>query len=402
MADSVPPQVRALNAQSATIQGRTMIVIEDPLGLTPQPALLLPPAYFVMTLLDGVASLSQIRAVCQTQFGQAVQVSDIEKVIRLLDEHLFLESPRFQEALSQARNEFTRTDHRPASQAGVSYPAESEEARKTLAQMMSLAESAPDDELNGLIAPHIDFARGGRVYAAAYQVLPRQKGRLHVVLGTAHVVTKERYVICDKDFLTPLGRARTDAKAAGELARLAGGRFTRDILVHRREHSLEFQVLCLQHQIDPQVRILPILCGGLVEVSRGGPSPAADPAAQEFLDALAEIIRREEAICVVGADLAHVGPSFGDDEPVSEADFSRLREEDVAMLQHTAGIDPEGFYDLIAGERDRRNVCGLAPIYAALRVLPPSQGRILDYGQWRDDTGRGSVTFAALAFSRKG
>ncbi|MBW2617619.1 MAG: AmmeMemoRadiSam system protein B [Deltaproteobacteria bacterium] len=402
MADSVPPQVRALNAQSATIQGRSMIVVEDPLGLSPQPALLPPPAYFVMTLLDGVASLSQIRAVCQAQFGQAIQMSDIEEVIRQLDEHFFLESPRFQEALTKARNEFARIDHRPASQAGVSYPAEPEEARKTLAQMMSLAESAPAGELIGLIAPHIDFARGGRVYAAAYQVLPRQKGRLYVVLGTAHVVTEERYVICDKDFLTPLGRARTDAKAAGELARLAGGRFTRDILVHRREHSLEFQVLCLQHQIDPQVRILPILCGGLVEASHGGPSPAADPAAQEFLNALAEIIRREEAICVVGADLAHVGPSFGGDEPVSEADLSRLREEDLALLQHAAGIDPEGFYDLIAGERDRRNVCGLAPIYAALRVLPPSQGRILDYGQWRDDLGRGSVTFAALAFSRKG
>ena len=160
-------------------------------------------------------------------------------------------------------------------------------------------------------------------------------------------------------------------------------------------------MLCLQHQIDPEVRILPILCGGLVEASKGGPSPAADPVAQEFLGALAEIIHQEDAICVIGADLAHVGPSFGSDKPVTEADLARLREEDMALLERVAGGDAEGFYDAIAAEKDQRNICGLAPIYAALSVLPPSSGRILDYGQWLDDRGRGSVTFAALAFNRK-
>jgi hypothetical protein len=52
----------------------------------------------------------------------------------------------------------------------------------------------------------------------------------------------------------------------------------------------------------------------------------------------------------------------------------------------------------VAREGDRRRICGLAPIYMALRLAPASSGRLLRYGQWPDP--QGTVTFAAVALYR--
>jgi len=400
MTEGVPCQFRGLNAQPVEVEGRTLVVLQDPLGLCSGQPLLLPEAYHLLTLLDGTRTVEQIRAACQALVGQPVGLEEIESIIGQFDEHLFLASPRFEEALERARAEFKRLDFRSASQAGLSYPGQASELNQVLDAILALRPSAPLPDLIGLIAPHIDFARGARVYASAFQSLTSDKDRLCLLLGTAHSPTQERYVVCDKDFMTPLGRAQTDQELAGRLISLQQGRFSKDVLVHLKEHSLEFQVVFLQHLIDPAVRILPVLCGGLDQASQGGTSPGLDEGEEEFLSLLAEIVAQECPLVVVGADLAHVGPLFGDPKPVTRADLEQLQEQDLTLLQRAAQLDAEGFFRNVAAERDRRNICGLAPIYAALRILSGSRGRLLDYGQWLDEKGQGSVTFAALAFCR--
>jgi hypothetical protein len=57
--------------------------------------------------------------------------------------------------------------------------------------------------------------------------------------------------------------------------------------------------------------------------------------------------------------------------------------------------DAHAFFRAVAGEQDRRRICGLPPIYAALRLLPGARGRLLRYGQWPDP--EGTVTFSAMA-----
>jgi len=125
-----------------------------------------------------------------------------------------------------------------------------------------------------------------------------------------------------------------------------------------------------------------------------------DEAAEEFLAVLVEIAAQEEALVVMGADLAHIGPQFGQSQPVSRSDLVRLKEQDLALLDRAAEGDAAGFYASVAAERDRRNICGLAPIYAGLRIMGPVKGRLLGWDAWLDEKGRGSVSFAALAFER--
>jgi hypothetical protein len=87
-------------------------------------------------------------------------------------------------------------------------------------------------------------------------------------------------------------------------------------------------------------------------------------------------------------------------EGLDEAGERRLEEQDLGLLRHVEAGDAEGFFSAIASDGNARNVCGVAPVYVALR-LGEGPGDLLRYGQGRIHPESGSVvSFAALAFPR--
>jgi MEMO1 family protein len=99
---------------------------------------------------------------------------------------------------------------------------------------------------------------------------------------------------------------------------------------------------------------------------------------------------------IAGADLAHVGPRFGDPWPVGPAERARVEADDRALLAPVAAGDAGAFFAEAARQGDRNRICGLSPIYALLSLLPAGGGRLLRYGQWPDPGG--TVSYASMAF----
>ena len=94
-------------------------------------------------------------------------------------------------------------------------------------------------------------------------------------------------------------------------------------------------------------------------------------------------------VCLVaGADLAHVGPQFGDRSPVSAPFAARVERADREMLELVCRGDADGFYRQVMLDQDARRICGLAPIYYLLALLGPANGRCVKYSQWIDQGGR--------------
>ncbi len=77
--------------------------------------------------------------------------------------------------------------------------------------------------LAGLVAPHLDYPRGGPCYLAAYRVLA-ENGPVEraVILGTNHHGRGTSVVATGKDFRTPLGTTRTDRAFLTELEHRCG------------------------------------------------------------------------------------------------------------------------------------------------------------------------------------
>lgn len=402
------PRLRALEAFPIEHEGQRCIALRDPAGFTDQIAVLPGPLLDLVSLLDGEHSIEAIRDILHGRRGQAPSIEQVADVIERLDAAGFLESARFQARRYALEDAFRRSPARPAAHAGGAYAGEAAALAAQIDGFFAHADGSdhptrvrPRPTLRGLIAPHIDFRRGGSTYAWAYrEVLARSDADLYVVLGTCHAGMADPFAVTLKPFETPLGPVPVDREFYDALQRRAGQDLLASEPAHRAEHSIEFQAVMLQHLVGPRRRfeILPVLASYLHEAVWARGDPEADERVPRFVDALRETIAASSRrVCLIaGVDLAHVGPRFGDPEPNTDRSLALVERADRGMLESVVAGDARGFFASVAFDRDARRICGLSPIYTLLRLLPEAPGRLLRYAQWPDP--EGAVTFCAATF----
>jgi AmmeMemoRadiSam system protein B len=238
------------------------------------------------------------------------------------------------------------------------------------------------------VAPHVDFPRGARAWAAAYRALSTGAD-LFVVLGTAHATPPHLFALTRRDHATPLGVVPTDGSALDAIVRELGPReVLADEAAHDHEHSIELQLVALRHVIRRPFTVLPVLCSAISHLE--DPAPHTAP----FLGALGRAVAGRNVCFVASADLAHVGPQYGDPRPPTAAEATHLEARDRESLAFVERGDAAGFHRDVLRDDARRRICGLAPLYAALRASGTG-ARLLHYERWTD--GVNSVSFAACA-----
>jgi len=356
--------------------------------------------------MDGSRSIDALVRRMNEVGGQRIDAALVRQLVSDLDAAYFLDSPRYLERRREVVAAFKMRSERPAHHAGSAYHSEAKALRKFIDQdcLAQAKRVQHRRRMVGLCAPHMDLWRAavgyGHAYAAFSEAFPDEVETIFV-LGTSHMPMRQPFAICDKPFATPLGAMAPDREAISWLATRSRFDVKEDEYLHKGEHSLEFQIVFLRHILGSRpVRIVPILCGLGRVVSRGV-DPATDASTESFVSALGELIDRkgERAFVVMGADLAHVGPRFGDPEPLDEEAREALAKRDHESITHMNAGDARGFYEHVREDLDERRVCGLGPIYTALRVMPrSSQGAVLHYEQCVDPEEGSIVSHASVAF----
>jgi len=401
--------MRYVDAFPVEVEGQRLIYLRDPEGFTDQGVAVAPHVFHLLTLFDGERTLAEMPDAFARHFGN-VEVSEgqIEELVRQMDDVLLLDSDRFRQHREAVEAAFRSGPVRPAAHAGASYPEEPEALR----QMVEGFFCPPDGPglpdigsdvrpLKGLIAPHIDFNRGGPCFAWAYHALAESPPPdLFVVLGTGHAA-RAPFVMSMKDFETPLGTLHTDRTFVGRIAEHVAADPFADEAVHRSEHSIEFQAVFLKYLYpDRDVAFVPILCGSYHGMVARGESPASVPEISGFVGALRRaILEYEGRVCVIaGVDLSHVGPRFGDPEALTDADIEDALAHDRAVLSAAEGLDPEAMYNAVSRVGDRTRICGTSSIYTMLHVIEAGKAQVLKHDRVVDDGGQSMVSFASLAF----
>ena len=408
MSEAVP-RLRAVESFPVEHEGRSGIALRDPGGYTDAIVLLHGALLEIVSLFDGEHTVADIQAAVMRRHRQLVERRQIEEIAEALDEQGFLDSPRFADRRAVIDGSFLASPTRPATHAGGAYAGEAAELRAMLDGFFTPPDgpgaidgaSATAPEVRGVIAPHIDYHRGGPAYAWAYRELAeRSQADLFVIFGTCHAGMEHPFALTRKDFASPLGAVPVDREFVEALANRARQDCFGSELAHRVEHSIELQAVFLRYLFADRrdVRIVPVLASFAHEAMHRGQRPDDDPRIPRFLDALAETIATSgrRVALIAGADLAHVGPRFGDPEPVGAPELARIEREDTAMLESVEAGDPHAFFESVAGDGDRRRICGYSPIYALLRSLGRATGSVTRYGQWPDPNG--VVSFASVVF----
>jgi AmmeMemoRadiSam system protein B len=169
---------------------------------------------------------------------------------------------------------------------------------------------------------------------------------------------------------------------------------------HAVEHSIEFQVLFLQHLYGPDIRVVPILCGSYARSICGGGVPENDEPVRRFLGKLGDIAAREgdRLLWVLGIDMAHMGLRYGDAFPARTGDENLARRDHDRMERVNAG-DARGFWERVQENQDDLRWCGSAPLYTFLKAVPEARGTLRGYQQWNIDE-NSVVSFGAIAFKK--
>jgi AmmeMemoRadiSam system protein B len=171
---------------------------------------------------------------------------------------------------------------------------------------------------------------------------------------------------------------------------------------HAIEHSIEFQVVFLQHLFGPRIRIVPVLCGSYARslyLSEGLPEENDDT--RRIFEAVGEMAAREgqRLLWVLGVDMAHMGRRYGDAlvATAGRGDMEQVEQRDRARIGRMESGDAQGFWELVRENQDDLKWCGSAPIYTFLKAVPNARGKLLQYQQWNIDE-ESVVSFAGMRF----
>lgn len=359
---------------------------------------------YLLQFMDGSHSALDLRAAYMRRFGSFLFEEQLAQLLRMLDEQLLLDNERFARYRREIEEAFRRAPVRESAHAGQSYPADPEELRQQLGSYYQGAKSsspayegAAPGGVKGCVVPHIDLRAGGRTYGHAYRWLAAAgPADLYVVLGTCHGPLPSFCAGTRKHFNTPFGLARTDQSFMDALARQWGEDLYLGELAHRSEHTIEFQVIFLQHLFGAEVHTAPLLfafspADVLAENDSG-------KRIREFAEALRAVSQAfaGRLIMVASADLSHVGPRYGDPWSVDRNRLAVVRQHDQELLKFVIEGNAEAMVQTLASFGDRFRVCGFPPIYTMLKAMDVQGGVVLDHRHAYMDESGSVVTFAAV------
>jgi len=377
------PKLRPIHIVPMVHQGQPSLLLRDPLHLNQR--LMIVPQQLgpALALMDGTRNLDELRASLMIRAGLRLSNGELRQIVDQLDQALLLHSERFLQACDSALTQYRRAPFRSPTSAGASYPSEPDELAAMLDVYLDDVPETGSFEGRGLVSPHIDYERGGPVYAQVWRKMLEmaRAADVAVILGTDHNGGEGKLTLTRQSYATPYGVLPTATDIVDAVSNAIGQDFAfEEELHHIGEHSVELAAVWLHHIRDRQpIELVPILCGSFQHFISTPFEPDADPTFTRALEALKEALDGRSALIVAAGDLAHVGPAFGDSVPVDFSGRARLAAADDALIDTICAGDSGAFYRQIEAENDRRNVCGLAPIYLALRLLGETCGERAGY-----------------------
>lgn len=399
------PKLREVEAHPIEHQGQPLVLLRDPLRLSSTQIAIPRPLAPLLALMDGSRDEAALEAALQIRAGVRLAPGLLARLLADLDAAFLLDNERFVAAKAEALQLYRSAPFRPLTLDGASFPSRSDLLSAQLQGYLdALPPAAPPlsgQPVRGLVCPHIDYQRGGPVYAEVWRAVAQaaREAELVVVLGTDHQGSAGTLTLTRQSYATPFGVLPTDGDVVPALAAALGeeAAFAEE-LNHRGEHSIELAVVWLHFVRGGEpVPLVPILCGHFGAFVEGMGDPADHEPFAVALDVLGQVLAARRTLVVAAADLAHVGPAFGDPYGLDFIARAQLRNADERLLQTVYNGDATGFFENLKAEGDRRRVCGLPPIYLALRLLGQAVGQPAGYAQCpADPQGLSWVTIAGV------
>jgi AmmeMemoRadiSam system protein B len=401
----INPKLRPVEAHRIQHQGQQLVLLRDPLDLSDTSIAVPLPLAPLLALMDGTRDEAALEAALMVRSGVRLASGLLAKLVADLDEACLLDNERFVAARAAALMSYRQAQCRLSTLDGASLSSDPVQAAAELQRYVDAlppASAASDGRsIQGVVSPHIDYQRGGPVYAQVWRAAAQavREADLVLIFGTDHQGSEGSLTLTRQSYATPWGVLPTDDQVVSALVRALGeGPCFDEELHHRGEHSIELAAVWLHFVREGQpVPLVPILCGSFADFVAGEGDPATHEPFAVALDLLRELMITRRVLVVAAADLAHMGPAFGDPYGLDFVGQAQLRKADERLLETVFSGNAAAFFSQIRAEGDRRHVCGLPPIYLTLRLLEGVRGEPAGYDLCpADPQGMSFVTIAGV------
>lgn len=391
------PKLRVVDFQPVYFQGRQMWFLRDPLNLS-QNQIIVP---YEMTplfpYLDGTKNSTDIHhAFCQAS-GENVPIKIIIDAIDQLDNAFLLDNERARNAIAAQLKSYRALPYRPLSLAGHGYPEDADELTVYLDSFSSGTQKRSASwQGRGIVSPHIDYQRGGPVYAQVWHQAADAvaSAELIIILGTDHNGNPNKITLTRQAYATPYGTLPIDEQIVDILSDGQASVFE-DEIHHRDEHSIELSAVWLHYTLRKKgiesKPMIPILIGSFHHYLGNGSHPRSNGQINQFLKNLHKIATNKKVLVVSSVDLAHIGPNFGDPFTIQSKQKTDQKKYDSQLMESALKGDADAWFNNIASVQDRHRICGFSPTYLLLRYLGATNGTQIAYDQCPADEDNTSI-----------
>lgn len=405
MSGELRPKLRPVEAFPVSgDEGESMYAVRDPSGIAEHSLTMSEPALYILAHFDGRHTLDEVADAFADRYGQPVDRRTLVQMVEKLDIGLMLDGDRFETHMGDLLRAYRASAVRPAI-----YGNELGDAATVAALMAEMipprnGHAQTAGRLVGLVAPHLDYPRGWPCYGDAYGTLVgRSRPKRVCVLGTNHFGRASSVTATGKAFETPLGVTRVDTEFLARVERRCGCDIREHEFDHRREHSVELQVMCLQHVLGADgFTIVPFLCHDPCGPTGTRPYDGVGVDLCDFAEALRATIAEDDGdtLLVAGADLSHVGSQFGDTFHLDEAFLISVEQRDREALSRLESSEPEAFVKLLADTENVTRVCSAGCMFVVAYVLRDAKPTMLRYHQAYNEELQICVSCTAMTYVR--
>jgi len=253
---------------------------------------------------------------------------------------------------------------RPPAVAGSFYPADANELRSNINNMIKKApETSVKGKIIAVISPHAGYQYSGQVSTDMYKILKNEKFNIVCVIAPSH---REAFngvsIYPGEGYQTPLGVVNIDKKLAEKLTKESPFiKFSED--GHREEHSVEVQLPFLQVVLG-NFKLIPLVMGDQNYNT-----------CTSLGKALATVFKNENVLIVASSDLSHFH-KYDDAVKLDKKLLNAVKLYDYLLLSRY----------LATGECE---ACGGGPIISAMisaQNLGANKAQIISYANSGDVT----------------
>lgn len=201
------PRLRAIPIRPVDYQGPAWL-LNDPLGLSEQGVILPEALGPLLMLFDGNSSIEELHSSFAEHLGAISGPGLLKQLLDAFDNALLLENDSFYQARAAAVSAYRSLPYRPPVFAGKSYPADAFELQHVLNGFLANTGELEPGALSSraIFSPHIDYARGGHIYAQIWKSMTEvvRQTELVIVLATDHY-SSEAITLTQQNYATPYG-----------------------------------------------------------------------------------------------------------------------------------------------------------------------------------------------------